>query len=505
MDSSAPTIARVEDRVSAAHRHSSTATALLFAAIGTCSAVVAARGSLPAGIAAVVLAVISSLVATRAMTKRQETSLVLPMSVILIWGVGYGISALVWFSPSLTTDSTARGLYPSSIPPALGVAAVSLLAWTLGYVVLRLRLLGIGLSRVARWSIRGGLSTTGLIYKRVMALYAMGMLGRLILLTAGRYAYITSDLEAAVTTGSGIGAAAGHLQSLVQISIVLLACMAFSNEANQRARRSLFVILAVEIPFGLLSGMRSSLILLFVAVLLVYILQTRKTPRLAIALALVSTSFLSPFVATYRTMVREDGRTSVSASEAALTIPSVASRTISEMTVSDIWNAPMDFATERLRLIDELAIVVQLTPSEVEYLSATSSITTATTVLVPRVIWSDKPVYTTGLDYARLYWDQPESIVSSRSPSFAGDGYRHGGLLASLAAMALIGGLCQCVSRCVNPRRSPLLIPLYLSCWLVITDFESSLTLLGASLAQAFLLTAVAMRWSTSAPESQLS
>jgi hypothetical protein len=342
-------------------------------------------------------------------------------------------------------------------------------------------------------------STSGVGYSlvRIAGVYALGLSARLVLLAQGRYSYITSDLQGAITESSPTTAILGHLEFLTTVGLLLVAYAYFQSRIPT-GKWLLAAALVLEIPFGLLGGMRSFILIRLLGVGITYVLVRKRVPAVASIVFVGVLAVVTPFTDAYRGLVRDASGTTVGATGAAELIPALLGSTLSELSPVDVVFGPSDFVTSRLRHVDEVAIVGQKAPSEIAFIPASDTILEATTVLIPRAVWAGKPVYTTGLQHAREFWNQPDSIVSSRSPTYPGEAYLRGGWLGLVALMALLGGFMAAIGTSLSPRLHPPAIPMFIVAWTGLVNIEGGLTLLGAGLAQSLLITAVAMRWASS-------
>lgn len=455
------------------------------------------RSSLEWGVASVCIAAVAAILAVGVSLPGRRAGVFLPVSFVGLWVIGYGVTSLAWRDPSadLLAQNAAQ-LRHGSLALGLAMATVGLLAWTVGYCTLHLRLLRALVSGLRRWSIRGvgARSRLGYSVGRIVAIYAVGLGARLSLLALGRYSYITADLQGAVTQSSPVDAVLSHFEFLTTVGLLLLAYTAFRTH-NPVAMRWLAVALLLEIPFGLLSGMRSFLLLRLVGVGITYILVRRRVPVLGLTVFLCLMAVLSPFTNAYREEVRSATGTTVGATGAVELIPTLLGSTLTELSLVDLIAGPLDFVNSRLRFVDELAIVGQRTPTEIAYIPASDTLLETTTVLVPRALWSGKPVYTIGLQYARDFWNQPDSVISARSPTYPGDAYYRGGWIGLVLLMALLGGLMAAMNISLSPLLHPSALPMFVVAWTTLLNVEGSLSLLPAEIAQSLLITAVAMRW----------
>ena len=397
--------------------HLAVAAILASSAIGA-AVVTTAQASLGWGVAAVLLAALTSIRALSAGSTFRRPGVFLPFSFIALWAVGYGLASLAWQHPS--ADMMARNgaqLRPGSLPSGLAIAAVGLLLWTAGYAVLHLRLVRTAIAALRQWSTSGvvGQGRAEYSVSRIVTVYAVGLAARFALLALGRYSYITLDLQGAISQSSPINAALGQLEFLSTVGLLLLAYICFQTGTTS-AKWLLFAAVLLEIPFGLLSGMKSYILLRLLGVAITYVLVRRRVPVFASIGLLGVFAVLVPFTEAYRSEVRDVGGTTVGAADAVELIPALLGSTLSELSLGDVLSGPSDFVTKRLRFVDEVAIVRQRAPSEIAYVPATDTVLEASTVLIPRALWADKPLYTTGLQHAAQIL---ESAGDDRQRSFA--------------------------------------------------------------------------------------
>lgn len=456
------------------------------------------RVSVKFGILCVIVAGVSAAIAIASNSAARRNGIILPMTFVTLWTIGYGVSGIAWTRPRDVQFVLSNGLRYESLPSAFALAGAGILFWTVGFVAIRLRLLTLLVSSLSAWATRGAtMRTVDYRIGRIAAIYLIGVVGRLGLLAIGRYAYITADLDSAINVSSPIGAVLLQVEFFAVVGLILLAFVTFRSPSPSR-HTMLLAAIATETAFGLLSGLRSSVLLKLLAVGLVYVLVRHRIPKSAVIILALSIAFLTPFTSAYRDEVRGDTGTQVTASEAAELLPQLSRSTVDELTPRAILTAPSDFLTQRLRLIDEVGIVVQRTPNEIGYVPPLDTIGEATGVLIPRVVWQDKPVYTTGLSYARDYWNQSTSTFSARSPTLLGDSYLRGGLITTMIILALVGAVMASLNRALSPRQNPVAAPMFVNVWISLALLEEPIVTKAASLVQVLLVTAVVMRWAIS-------
>ncbi|HVL03841.1 MAG TPA: hypothetical protein VM386_05330, partial [Acidimicrobiales bacterium] len=322
------------------------------------------QSSLEWGVASVLVAAVASLLAVSGTPGARRAGMFLPFSFIGLWAVGYGLASLAWLNPNAEQlAQNGAQLRHGSVPFGLAIATVGLLAWTAGYATLDLRLVRAAISALRRWSTSGVGGLGGLDYSlgRIVGVYAVGLGARLVLLALGRYSYITADLQGAITQSSPVAAVLSHVEFLTTVGLLLLSYTCFRSPTTT-AKTLLGVALVLEIPFGLLSGMRSFILLRLLGVAITYFLVRRRVPAGASIALLCVLVLLSPFTDAYRGKVRGASGTTVGATSAAELIPSLLTSTASDVSPGDLVTGPFDFVTGRLRFVDEVAIVGQRAP-----------------------------------------------------------------------------------------------------------------------------------------------
>lgn len=480
------------------------ATALGWALVSV-SLIVAASAELAItlGAAGVTIACVGAMLLASVSRGRDESSL-FRYSYPIVLAIYYGIASFGWVSGVEIPELTRRVLQREAIVPAFIVVMVGVSAWLVGYlgggrfgIATLSRLRDQALPARTRWSLPGA--------SAVVTVYLLGAAGRFIALAQGSFGYISRDVVAATTTSSPLLSLVGKLEALAAVG-ALMATFLVARSPSLRHRLLLWGIVASELLFGLLSGMRSEVVLLFVSIgAVMWQLRGRPSLRSVAALAAVVV-VLVPFMAAYRETVRDGNRTEVTTSEAVGLIPSLLVTTLVDVSPSDAIATPTDFVLDRFRGIDGVAIVRQRTPSEIPYVSIEQTFAEPILGLIPRVVWHNKPVYTTGLDYAREYLGQSRVVVSASTPTQIGDLYRRGGVVAVAVGMALVGALCRVLARVLRPRRDPRVVLLAVPILLALANMDSDFLILPLAVIQTALLTGVACRVvfrATSAPPAR--
>ncbi len=183
--------------------------------------------------------------------------------VVLIWaGLAFGLASLTWLG---TQTGLALRIALPSVVNGLGILAVSIVAWTIGYLVgatalsfQRVASSGLGwLLRGTGTTMRGGLLPWGL--------YAVGTMARLssVFLT-GRFGYV-GDPRGLVATAVPYAQLLYILSLFTIFAIAVAAYRAFTPTIRGSAV-TLWVLVAAEVVIGALGGGKESFVLSVLAV-----------------------------------------------------------------------------------------------------------------------------------------------------------------------------------------------------------------------------------------------
>ena len=350
----------------------------------------------------------------------------------LAWcAITFGLATAVW-SPveqdagaQLTTSSILRGLW---------LIAVAMTAWSAGYCV--------GPRRIAE---KRAIRLTSALRSRFTPsvrspavpwiLYGIGTAARLATVaTTGRLGYV-GDAAAAVSTASGyqqVLAVAGYCAPLA----VAAAALRVYRERAPGARLTLAILFIAEVVYGALAGGKSPFIMAVLAVVIPFTAARRKVPKGILAVAVVVfLAVIIPFTAAYRNAVHPGG-ISVTPGQGVSGAPAVFREFTASMSPS-VLPKSLAYLAQRVQEIDGPAIIMQRTPRQIPYASPAQLPEALITDLIPRAVWSGKPIVEAGNLFSQQYYGSTGITYSAISP--AGDLYRHGGWVPVLAGMFLLG------------------------------------------------------------------
>lgn len=369
----------------------------------------------------------------------------------LLWStLTFGIAPLTWLLPA--TGSASRIVLPSVVS-ALGLVGLSLIPWTVGYCANVPRVVHGAVRRGARLLLRG---STSEIRGGSMPwiLYGVGTVARLMTVaTTGRLGYVGDPSQIV----SRAGAFDHVLKLLATLSLFAIAAAAYRafSETARGSKLTLWLLVIAEAGVGALAGGKQYFLLSVLAVLIPYgVLRGRLSLRILLAGALVFLWIAVPFNTAYRQVVRSESST-LSPVAAVSAAPGVLSKVVSGGSAGEVMRESSVQMLQRVRMIDSVAITMQVTPSVIPYRSPVEFASAPVVGMIPRALWPDKPILTTGWEFSQDYYGTSRQTYSSAGITPLGDLYRHGGFLTVIVGMALLGMAARLFDTLVRPERDP--------------------------------------------------
>jgi hypothetical protein len=354
--------------------------------------------------------------------------------ILLWWGATFGIATMTWSQPQ---SGIAAEIAVPSVLRALWLVAVGLTVWAVGYRV--------GPGRLAR---NAGHRAVAALQQRFTAeirscaapwiLYAIGSAARIATaLTTGLVGY-TGDVSSAVSTATGYGQILTALGLCAPLAVSAAALQVY-RERLPGARVTLAVLLMAEIGFGAVAGQKENFVIAVLAVAIPFCVARRRVPRAAL-LALIAVFFIVviPFNQAYRDAAR-NGSETLTPGQAAAAAPGILGQTLASNSYGAVVSGSTIYLLQRLREIDNPAIVVQRTPQQLPFASPMQLIEAPVVDVVPRAIWPGKPILATGYQFSQEYYGLSSTVYTSSAITPIGDLYRHGGWIPVIIGMALLG------------------------------------------------------------------
>ena len=353
------------------------------------------------------------------------------------WFIAYAVLAFGLATITLTQPQTgsAAAVDPSKIPIALLLIGISFAFWALGYVLGSAHIL----QRPFRW---GASVLTSRLSREVrspiwlIVVFGAGIAADLlVIILEGRYGYLGDASVVTIDSVSWYTQPLAIVSSMKDVALFGLSVRVYVTRQDS-AIKFLLPTLAISLLLGLLSGTKEAFITTLLSAGIPYFLGRSRRRLLAIVLAVIVFVFVvAPTISELRQEVRGGG--------GSLSIGSALS-----IGLEQILSPPPTFgvsdgstnaigAIERIRLVDNVAIIVDKTPGEIPYRSPGELVSAAFTGFVPRAIWPDKPVRISGLDFYRTYYGGTAN--SSSAITLEGSLYMYGGEWILFIGMLAVG------------------------------------------------------------------
>jgi hypothetical protein len=354
----------------------------------------------------------------------------------LMWGsLAYGITSYTWMTPQ---TGASASILQSSTADALVVFGVAMIVWTIGYVAgPRKPVISLG-----HKLLRVSYGKTGAILKTGRALpwllYGAGTTARIVAaLLNGHIGYI-GDTTAATEKANNYTQVLSSASSLATFAIAVAAWRIFVDRPAS-GRLTLVLLLMAELAVGAALGMKENFVVAGLAVLVPYGVGKGKLPVRAIAgMGFTFLLLVIPFNAAYREAVRGSGA-SMSTEEALEIVPATFEEIASPTSWSETLSESYDMFMFRVRMIDNIAMIVQKAPDVIPYDSAVEYAQAPLVGLIPRSVWPDKPIMTSGYEFSQKYYDRPSYVYTSSAITNVGDLYMHGGWGTVLVGAFVLG------------------------------------------------------------------
>jgi hypothetical protein len=354
---------------------------------------------------------------------------------LLAWcAVTSGLATVTFSQPQ---QNLAQQVELGSVLRALWLTAVAIGVWAIGYAVGP----GRGARRVAARHMQA-LSARYAADVRSLAtpwvLYAIGTAARAATAaTTGHFGYV-GDVSSSVSNVSGYGQVLADLALLAPAGVAAAALQVF-REHRRGARLTLAVLGTAEFVAGALEGGKQDFIITALAVIIPLSAARFRLPKTVLVLAAaVFLVIVVPFNQAYRNAARS-GPVTLSTSQAIGDAPAIAAQAAAPSTALGAVSGSVSYLLLRIRGIDNVAIIMQRTPSQIPYLPAAQLAEAPVANLIPRALWPGKPLLTAGYQFGQEYYGVSPAVLSTDAVTPVGDLWRHGGWPPLLAGMFLLG------------------------------------------------------------------
>jgi hypothetical protein len=364
---------------------------------------------------------------------------------MLFWfAIVFGIATLTWTKQQTGVPGE---IAISDVLRALWMVAVGMSCWVAGYSV--------GPGRPLRsFAVR----SVGLVHRRFAdnvrslkspwVLFTVGIGANFATVaTTGRFGYVGNT--SSVMAPTGYGALLGALSECAPLAIATASLQAF-RERSRGALLTLIALFLIEISLGALAGGKESFVVAVLAVAIPFSAARRRLPRLALAvLVLIFLIVVVPFNQAYRNVVRQGSArlTPIAAG------PAVLREVVTGNSPATLVPNSIDYLARRVREIDNVAIIAQRAPRQVAFLSPVQLLIAPVEGMVPRAIWSGKPVRTQGLTFSQQFYELPPTTSSTET--IIGGLYWFGGWIPLIGGMFVLGCAVRLLDSALDVRSNP--------------------------------------------------
>jgi hypothetical protein len=316
-------------------------------------------------------------------------------------------------------------------------------------------------------------------------IYLASFAAKVILLRSGMYSYIGAAnvyyanlARAQVWTSiSGLG-----LYALIIFSIEKY----YHPESKVRTLL-LWTVFGSECAWGLISGMKSLLLINLLVVGLVSSMVKRKLRLRWLALALAGIVVIYPLINQYRSIVRRTGNeATTSINVAAEATRAAARRTAREQGTAGGWlSSGWSNTVGRLDLLESVALLIAY--QDRFYLLRGDERFWMIPIypFVPRFLWPGKPILDKGARFTGLLG---EGKLSSMALTFPGDLYVLYGLAGIMAGMFILGLVAQWLQNPVKRWPSKRNLFIYSCLFFAVANWETDFFAYAASLIRIWVV-----------------
>lgn len=316
----------------------------------------------------------------------------------------------------------------------------------------------------------------------VLALWLVGIAGRVLSFMFGgsteEQLASTSSLTQVLATGAAFGLLA-----------TLLAGARFAANRSLVTFTVLAVVLSSQLVLGFYSSSKQAVWIQLFAVAFGYATRRRIRVIPTLAVALVAILFVVPFQTAYRTV---DDVSFGSSGTSGIEFD------VSTFAADALEADPMqtlETTARRLSRIGDLALILQKTPSQVEYSSPVELLGAPLIAVIPRSFWPEKPVLDQGRQMSIIYYELPTTLYTASAMTPYGDLWRHGGVIPLILGMAALGFSIRLVDgRRGSTKADPRILFLPMLLFAYVVKAEASFIEIVAAFASVMVTAALASR-----------
>ena len=365
----------------------------------------------------------------------------------LVWvAVTFGLATLSWIGPQ---TGAALQITQSSVLKALWMIGAAMTAFTAGYCIGLRQLAERQAERFISWQ-RQRFSDDIRSPWVPWILFAVGTVTQVVFAaTTGRFGYV-GDAASITTTATAYGKLLATATLCGPLSVAAAAVRAYRTRGRE-TRLTLTILFIAEITIGAASGNKQTYVVAILAVLIPRAAARRRLPPGIIAVAaLIFLLIVIPFNQAYRNNAR--GVVTLSTRQAVAAAPAVLGQVISNDRSFSVVSASLTYLAQRVREIDNPAIIIQRTPRQIPYSSSAELAEGPLAYVIPRALWPGKPLLLTNYEFGQRYYELPSDVYTAAAITPEGDLYQHGGWIPMIAGMFLLGICIRVLDNVLNVR-----------------------------------------------------
>lgn len=409
---------------------------------------------------------------------------------IVYYVITFGLASLEWRKQQ---TGSAGVVNQSTVPNAVLLAEAALVAVSAGYFIGRSG----PMRRVIRGFVKWGAvpSSSALRFPSIgPMLYFVGILASAVQLHNGAYGYLGNAANS-LANPSSFNQLLSILGQLADIGLMVSVLDALLITRSFRAKFWATGIFVFQIGFAAISGVKGNLLTTVIAVAVAYAAARRKVPvRAAVGVIVVVWLFI-PVNQQYRNAINVTAAHGRSPVQTVGALPGLIRQTYGGTT--DAWalqRHTFNYLMQRNREIDNVALIMQDTPSRFQYQSPLNLVSGPVVGLIPRALWPTKPILSQGYAFSQEYYGIGGGSYTASAVTLPGDAYRYGGPWVVIVTMLLLGLLLRAIEEEAGPWRDMRNIIVYAGLFILATNMESDLVTFAITCVEDLVFLALVTR-----------
>jgi hypothetical protein len=309
----------------------------------------------------------------------------------------------------------------------------------------------------------------------ILSIYGIGVLVRLVMIATRSYGYLG---KGGVETWGGLDQWIYYLNyGGPLMALAVLAMQVFKGRMPPYGRVIFYLMLLSEVFFTYISGVKGPILTVIFIVVGCSIYSRKSIPWRPVILLVILFILLIPVNLLYRTSIVRGSVNTSSIGDASQKMMQLFTKTWFSDSFAENLQSGVNLVRERQgSLLQNIALAMYYTPEIKPYLDGKSYRLLPFTLLVPRIIWPDKPQDTMGHWFAIEYVGAPANSVGSCAITPLGDLYLNFGWPGIALGMFGLGIVYRFSYELVRTAGRESYLAIYLGLLFVATNYESSFT-----------------------------